>query len=629
MAAPVRPMARERRAGAWRPQRWLIVALAWAASTVVYHACRPDANLETMLRKLEYPLKRKLTEREKANRNKMATGGLAVTLPRDGRQLGPDKVNIAVRDPEALAAEPVRVRLDRAGKTIREGEKESIMPFNTFDIGGVSSARAPLSWEEYEARYRNMDKRLQAKIGPLAMKQIEDTFSAQDGLEEYRTIRTFAWDGEDGSPPATVMLIGVTELSERSRQLASRAVFEAQPSGLLVQLCRERVGRHLVMPRQHMEAAANYARGYAATNPHQLRQEIYHVDIINGDFEALKLWMSDMAFGAAAEEFAQLPDSGAAPKVLCLGDVKESKLEALRKQFGNQTLKEVTTQSARSKQLVRGLVSMLRMGHSVVLGVVDADLLASVTTWLERAGARLVAVADTSDIEEGRESIAADVQLGLGSRLKVGQKGTPPQVVDQVLGFGRSTLGAFLNQEAMDDLQRRRTRLVRTTRIKDLVQHVEPPKVWKTIDLLGAAGHPPGPGGALDVKPMGLRFEFQKLEIPDHYLKDASMERHAPKLWYSLAEQQRAMETRDLSELRWWASGGTDTELAPPAALDEGDEDFEEARPGASQGAWPSAVPWPSQRGFPAQDGWPMDEDDDEVGGAWPAEDDWKPSERR
>ena len=28
-------------------------------------------------------------------------------------------------------------------------------------------------------------------------------------------------------------------------------------------------------------------------------------------------------------------------------------------------------------------------------------------------------------------------------------------------------------------------------------------QVWKTIDLLGAAGHPPGPGGALDVKPMG------------------------------------------------------------------------------------------------------------------------------
>merc|ERR1740121_1358659 len=120
-----------------------------------------------------------------------------------------------------------------------------------------------------------------------------------------------------------------------------------------------------------------------------------------------------MAYGRAVDEFLEVPQRGSVPKTLCLGDVRKSRLEYLRKTQGNETMESVPTLSARGKQLARGLIALTGLGHQVVLGVIDVDLLATTTTWLERAGARLMAVADTSDIEGGRESLAADAQLGL------------------------------------------------------------------------------------------------------------------------------------------------------------------------------------------------------------------------
>merc|ERR1719277_464258 len=119
----------------------------------------------------------------------------------------------------------------------------------------------------------------------------------------------------------------------------------------MVQLCNERIGRHLVMPEEHLATAANYARSYAASNPHGLRRELYVCDAVNGDYEALKLWMNDMAYGRAVDEFLEVPQRGSVPKTLCLGDVRKSRLEWLRKTQGNATMESIPTLSARGKQL--------------------------------------------------------------------------------------------------------------------------------------------------------------------------------------------------------------------------------------------------------------------------------------
>lgn len=265
--------------------------------------CRYSVVVAMVRAKLEWPIVRPLTKKQKENIQKCSTG-LAVNLPRDGRCLGPKGANIAVEDLNQLASEPVRLRLDRTGKTVREDEvAEASVPWSSRDVFGMNSATAPLSWEVFEARYRSMDKTMLPAFGDRILKEVQKLISAEDGKDDYRTVRTFSWHGENVDKPSTVMLIGVSETSARSRQLAARAVFEADPSALLVQLCREQIGRQLVMPVEHRVAVANYARGYSASNPHRLRRELYMIDVLNGDYESLKLWMSGMAYGRAVDEF--------------------------------------------------------------------------------------------------------------------------------------------------------------------------------------------------------------------------------------------------------------------------------------------------------------------------------------
>jgi len=495
-----------------------------------------------------------------------SSSGVKLIWPRDGRRLGPDDTNVGVQDTERLAADPLPLRLDRTGKIIKAGETvDAIAPWSMKDVGGRSSAAAPMSWEEFDARYRRMDKPMESAVSDLALKDLKQVLTKEDGRDDYRTVRTFSFQGEDGSGPSTIMLIGVTELSARSRSFAARAVYEVEPSALMVQLCHERIGRHLVMPEEHLATVANYARGYAASNPHGLRRELYVCDAVNGDYEALKLWMGDMAYGRAVDEFLEAPQRGSVPKTLCLGDVRKSRLEWLRKKQGNETLQSIPTLSARGKHLARGLIALTGLGHQVVLGIVDVDLLATTTTWLERAGARLLAVADTSDIEGGRESLAADAQLGLTAKPAPGRSAGASSLAaaQSVLGFGTARLGAFLSEEAMRVLQQRKRRLAKLTRVKDLVKHVQPPKVWKVAELLGGEGPTPGPGALLR-EPRGLRFEFEKLEIPDHYLRDAGMEVHAQPLWDSLEQRGLAIETRDATELMWWAAGATEVSSEGP-----------------------------------------------------------------
>jgi len=487
---------------------------------------------------------------------RMGATCLPIRLPRDGQSLGPEDGNIAVEDLDRLASEPLRLRLDRTGKTLRTGERaESSVPWSSMDAHGLSSAAAPLSWEEFASRYQNVDgptlMRLGGKGGEL-VKEIQRLVAAENGRDDYRTVRTFSWQAEDGGSPSAVMLVGVTETSARSRQLAGRAVYETEPSALLVQLCRERIGRHLVMPAEHLMAAAHYARGYATSNPQGLGKEEYMFDAVNGDYEALKVWMSDLAYSAAVDEFCQVPSHhGTLPKVLCLGDALSSKLELLRKKQGNQTLQAVPVLSARGRQLARGLLALCALGHRTVLGIVSVDLLPPVATWLERAGARFVAASDTSDIEAGRESLAADAQLGLDENIQ--QRRQPAMSADEALGLGQTRMGAFINERGLAALMRRRQRLAKLTRLRDLVRHRDAPKVWHVAELLGGepCAHVPGPR-ALQRPTRGLGFEFGLLEIPEAYLREAGAGPFASALWQSLCADGSALETRDPMELEWW-----------------------------------------------------------------------------
>jgi len=478
---------------------------------------------------------------------------------RDGRRLCPTDTNIAVKDSNQLASEPVVLQIDRNGKNILEGEEaKSAIPWSTHDAHGISAAEAPSSFEEFAARYQNIDTFSKGlfKLGQDELETVEKTILNEDGRDDYRMIRTFSWLDDDVSSPSTVMLIGVTELSGRSRQLAARAVYEAEPTALVLQLCREQVGRQLVMPAEHRFAVANYQRGFASTNPHRARPMWHNIRAINADYDAMQ-WMSGLAYYAAWHEFLQLPEHDILPKVLCLGDVLSSKLKEVQFQKGKQALTAVPTLSARGKQIARGLIASASAGHKVVLGIVDASLLGTVTTWLERAGARLMAVADASDIDAGRESIAADVQLGLNADLTNRQ--VQASRASEVLGFGQRRLGAFLNERGMQLLDLRRQRLSKTTRLKDLVHHREPPKKWQVAELLGGDGPTPGPGALLAPQP-GLLFEKGFLEVPKHYLRDAGMERFSESLWELLCRRGGALETEDAMELEWWLAGAAESE---------------------------------------------------------------------
>eukprot|EP00931_Biecheleriopsis_adriatica_P009870 TRINITY_DN110965_c0_g1_i1.p1 TRINITY_DN110965_c0_g1~~TRINITY_DN110965_c0_g1_i1.p1 ORF type:complete len:596 (-),score=110.59 TRINITY_DN110965_c0_g1_i1:9-1796(-) len=525
---------------------------------------------------------RKIRESQEDGRQ---TGFLKV--PYDGLQLGADDKNIALVDGalDKLAKEPVILRLDRSGRTILEAENVTgLVPWSPRVSNGLHSAQAPLSWEEFAARYGGMDKTVQSSFGQIHKNQVEDQLEESAGKDDFRIVRTFTWPGgaATGGGPASIMLIGVSEFTARSRRLAARAVYEVEPSALLVQLCRERVGRELVMPREHKEAAANYARGYAATNPHRLRRVIHKLDVIAGDQEALLLWTRGQPYSEAVREFAQSAGQPGMPKVLCLGDVLASKLELLRARHGNETLKQAPALSARAKQIARGLIGMAANGHKVVLGIVDTDLVGTVTAWLERSGASMVAVADASDIESNRESLAADSRLGLQGRGE-GFSTSPAAAAkvaaeaQRVLEFGgRAPLGAFLNEQGLATLSRRQQRLLQMTRLRDLVHHCQPEKEWKVCEeLYIAPGNAiPGPEALIEgKKAKGFRFELGLLEIPDHYLRDAGMERHADNFWQSLLEDGEALEPWEPMELSWWAAGGTEM----PDEASEPEQDLLEA----------------------------------------------------
>eukprot|EP00929_Paragymnodinium_shiwhaense_P085270 TRINITY_DN45699_c0_g2_i1.p1 TRINITY_DN45699_c0_g2~~TRINITY_DN45699_c0_g2_i1.p1 ORF type:complete len:809 (-),score=179.50 TRINITY_DN45699_c0_g2_i1:65-2209(-) len=542
-----------------------------------------------------------------------ALGSTKKTLPRDGQALGPDKKNIAVMDNRGLASEPLKLKLDRVGRVVLDGETtDDQRSFDFLDPDGqLSSSNAPLDYETFAARYYNMDKTLEMRIGKTYIDQFYSEFLADEGKDDFRVVQTFAWPGseEEGSAPAAISLVGVAATSERSRRLAARAVFESEPSALVLQLCRERIGRNLVMPEEHLANVAHYARGYAASNPHQLRGELIAADAINGDWEAMNLWMSDRAYGRAVDEFVNVPEDRFARKLLVLADVPKSRLEAMRREHGNKSLVTNQARSARAKQIVRGLISPLSMGHRKIVGVVDAELLSHVNTWLERYGARLSTVGDAVDVEQGRVNFASDMARGLKMAQQLAARSaaakaagefasSPPPSSTQLggqgqrfagtLGFDGSRLGSFINKEGLDFLKRRKDRIAQLTRVQDLVHHVQPEKVWHVAESLGGLRDytPPGPEAALaERKRRGLRFELDKLEIPDEYLREVGMEDYAPDLWRTLSESRHAIETRDPVELNWWSQGGAiDAQI-------KGDTDIDEALENIASSSFEDDIP--------------------------------------
>ncbi|CAJ1388736.1 unnamed protein product [Effrenium voratum] len=505
-----------------------------------------------------------------------------VTNPRKGLQLGKDKENLAV-DPEALdrlASEPLQLRLDRSGRSIKEGDKvEGQMPWSSYTSQGLHSAQAPAGWEDFEARYGRLDKKVASEVGKQGVQELETNMAVYDGKDEYRVIRTLTWPGGvNGDGPSSIMLIGVLDMSLRSERLTSRAIYEVEPTGLMVELCKERIGKQLIMPREHKEAVANYARGFATTNPHQHNFWLHHLDTIQADAEALNLWTKGRPYSEAVRDWVAQPP-GSVPRTLCLGDVRSSTLQRLRREKGNETQVMDSTLSSRAKQLARGLISMASSGHKVILGIMDTDHLGPVTSWLERAGATLQAVADASDIESNRESLAADIRLGLqaskGPReaqieaVKVAAQARHVLELD-----GQGPLGFFLNEEGLQFLKQRQERLLRLTRLRDLVQHVDPPKTWQTAEelyIVLPGDQIPGPESRLPgARPKGMRFEMNRLEIPDHYIREAGMEGYTESLWQGLLERGEASEPSDPVELSWWATGAIEAEFQEEVAYPNG-----------------------------------------------------------
>jgi len=497
--------------------------------------------------------------------------------------MGRDDSNIAVEDVTQLASEKMSLLIDRSGKRILPGEEVSgTAPFALRDEllehgGKRSSVASPQSWEEFVARYENPDAMMKIKAGMTFIDKIGRMITENNGKDDYRAIQNFAWPGQDGTRPATITLVGVQDTSARSRSLAARAVYEAQPSALMVQLCRERIGRHLVMPEQHTAALANFQRSWEAGNPGGLDLMAVYLQMVNYDHEAMMNWRGDLAFQAAVDEFMQQPrQEGDMPKVLALGDVRASRLELLRQQNGNATLRDYTTQSARGKQLARSLMGLASMGHRTVVGVVSEELMPTVTTWLERAGCRVNSIFDASDVESGRESIGDDIR----SARKTPPKFKPGQglVYSGVLNFGQSSLGAYINEAGLEMMQRRKQRLLQMTRIKDLVRILPARKDWKVAQLYGGTGSSlPGPGNERN-KPTGKAFaRNNRLEIPEHYLRDAGMQDFSGQFWEALKEAGQAIETRDADEVLWWGAGGMETTLAEEEEEENDDDVFASA----------------------------------------------------
>ncbi|CAE7377931.1 unnamed protein product [Symbiodinium sp. CCMP2456] len=559
-----------------------VCAIAWPSFCIALLAAAavPDAFAKVNLWQAQWDRSRKYNEYKKRKIREWSSAGYHVGSARDrageGLLLGKEDENIAV-DPEALqrlAKEPVTLKLDRSGRAIKEGEKvDGLMPWSYKTYRGLHSAQAPEGLEDFLSRYNKMDKSVESILGPRALDEFKTNMAVFKGKDEYRVIRTLTWPGggATGGGPTSIMLIGVLDISSRSSRLASRAVYEVQPSALLVELCKERIGQQLIMPREHKEAVKNYARGFATTNPHRLHGEQHHIDTIHGDSEALNRWTKGEPYAEAVKEFASQP-AGTIPKLLCLGDVRSSTMERIQNEQGNETTVKDLTHSPRAKQLARGIMSMAASGHKVILAIMDTDRVGPVSTWLERAGAVLLAAADASDIENNRESLAADSRMGLQER----QAGSPQELrlrASKVAAQarhaleldGRGPLGFFLNNEALEFLSRRQQRLLQMTRLKDLVHHTTPRKHWEMAEelyVVRPGERIPGPETLLPgQKPIGLRFEYDRLEIPDHYLREAGMEKHSDALAERLLEDGEALEPFDPTELSWWSSGAIEAEI--------------------------------------------------------------------
>eukprot|EP00930_Biecheleria_cincta_P062300 TRINITY_DN47782_c0_g1_i1.p1 TRINITY_DN47782_c0_g1~~TRINITY_DN47782_c0_g1_i1.p1 ORF type:complete len:650 (-),score=118.31 TRINITY_DN47782_c0_g1_i1:39-1988(-) len=516
----------------------------------------------------------------------------------NGLKLGEDGVNVAIdqKDLEKLAKEPVTLRLDSSGRTILATDKvERNAAWSQRATEILPSAQVTLAFEEFRDRYERLPKTHEKYLGQDGLLKHQSLFTKRNGKDDFRVVRTFSWPGgcADGSGATSIMLLGVMPGSAMSRRLARRAVYEVEPSGLLVQLCRERVGQHLVMPREHAEALANYARGYWASNPLGWKLAALHgVHSVVEDFEALMTLMGDLAYSEAVEEFVQSDSylTDGPPKTLCLGDIRNSRLRLLELEKGRDALKEVPAQKARAKQLARSLIALANMGHKVVLGILDTDIIGHVGNWLESVGAPLLAVADASDIESGRESLFGDSRLGLA-----GRKNEPltPAKAEQAqsqakrfldMGLSGRPLGSFLSAEGVQSLMRRKQRLLQMTRLKDLVKHVEPEKEWKVAEELWISKNPakiPGPQSRLPgAAKKGFKFsERGYLEIPDHYLRDAGMESHADDFWQRMVASGEALEPVEEAELAWWAAGGTEASQAT--------DDSEEVPGFGGADAWP------------------------------------------
>eukprot|EP00434_Breviolum_minutum_P026547 symbB.v1.2.023467.t1/scaffold2148.1/size153101/5 len=291
-----------------------------------------------------------------------------VTHQKEGAQLGKDDENVAV-DPEAmdqLAKKPVVLRLDRSGRAIKEGDKvDGFLPWSLKEGQGLHSAQAPKGWEDFYARYGKMEKGVEGILGPKALNELQSNLAVYEGKDDFRVIRTLSWPGGvDGGGPTSIMLIGMSDMSTRSARLAARAVYEVEPSALMVELCRERIGKQLVMPREHKEAVANYARGFAATNPHRHGPWLHHLDVIQGDAEALNRWTRGQPYGDAIQEFASQPH-GSTPRLLCLGDVRSSTMERLQREYGNESMTQESTRSSRARQMALESQEQMMQVHAL------------------------------------------------------------------------------------------------------------------------------------------------------------------------------------------------------------------------------------------------------------------------
>jgi len=501
---------------------------------------------------------------DRATRAKILEEHLKAGLPQPqrpwGYSLANDTVNMAVKeaDLQELASKPLRLSVDRYGRSIASDEqvdrRQPLSPFS--DV--LQSAGAPHSLEEYSARYSDMDKRVLVSVDPVEQKKIGTELQEIARVSDYRSVFTYSWEMPDGRTSA-IVLVGVHPLLEGSRNFAAQAVLELEPSALLVQLCKERLGRELVMPVSHRRTLADYARSFRTGNPHRLLPEDAFLEVMRSDRRIMEEWLSRLAYPMAVEAFTDLDRNPLAPpRTLCLGDVPWEKVEAVRREEGAEALQQDPHRSNRGKHLARGLASLAGLGHKVILGLVDLDILAAVRSSLESAGARVMAARDRSDYDDWSASLASDVEVA---------RGTWPQ--EDAAGMAEAALemrwappGAFINEKGLQELQKRRSRLERLTRVADLVKHRKPPKDWQVAEIVGFSGPSkvPGPGGLLGPKP-GHLFEDGRLEVPRDYMRQTSMEDNS--FWESLRNRALALEPQanGQMELEEWYSSGIPREL--------------------------------------------------------------------